>query len=54
MLDLQLPTYMKDGLTEASGARVAVHEAGVEILPGEYGMNVMPNQKTSLSLRNKV
>ena len=33
VLDLNVNSYMGDGLTESAGARVAIHEQDVEVWP---------------------
>jgi hypothetical protein len=53
VLDLEIHSYMNDGLTQSAGARVGVHEPDVEILPDEYGTDVMPNKKSTFSLQNR-
>ena len=33
VLDLEINSYMEDGLTQSAGARVAIHEHDVEVKP---------------------
>ena len=50
---LDQENFMKKGNTLADGVRVAVMPSSLSILPSEFGIDVLPDTKTSISLHNQ-
>ena len=53
MTFLDQANYMKEGNTPSEGVRAAVITPNVSILTDEYGMDIYPNTKTTVALRNQ-
>ena len=50
VLDIEQSYYMRKGISQAAGVRMAVYDPYIDLLPDEYGFDLPPSYDMKIKL----